>query len=491
MGSGPGLRLGNDSMTPAIVSRRSLLKNGHVDRLDPEFFDRERTELEEVITAAGGKPLSHYCEPSEARVEDPKRRATTNPNAKFHYVEISGIDSRDGFVVPELLLCAEAPSRARMLLVKDAIALSSVRPIRNQVFLVPPDLDRAVGSTGLFILRVNDALPPEVVFAFLKTRFAVSQLDRRARASMYPTLYPPDVLDILVPPIEAGVRESVRSLIREASEARARYLDDFRKTRHLGDDFFAQMGPSELARDLRKRGHRTLKRSELLNATGIARIDAEFYAPAFEAAEKRMREVAPVEPLRALKEIISTGRGLAAGEFSEQDTGGPAVIKVGSLTGLGLRWSEVPFAPPRYLGNLDSDAREGDVIFNSTAHQPLYLAHKTDVISGAPETLKNRLSFVSDLMRVRLKDQDAVPPHYLAAFLRNPLGQEQIKRCIRGTSSHVYPSDIENILVPIPPERLAQELSEGASKAENERRLYSELVVRAVSELEDHIVAGI
>ena len=55
-------------------------------------------------------------------------------------------------------------------------------------------------------------------------------------------------------------------------------------------------------------------------------------------------------------------------------------------------------------------------------------------------------------MRVRLKRQASVPPEYLAAFIRSPLGGEQVRRCARGMTSHVYADDVKMyVQVPLPP----------------------------------------
>lgn len=73
-----------------------------------------------------------------------------------------------------------------------------------------------------------------------------------------------------------------------------------------------------------------------------------------------------------------------------------------------------------------------------------------------------------------------------AGFLRNPLGKEQIRRCVRGVSSHVYPEDIREILVPLPPESVAREVRRRAAKVERHRWRVMERVSGAVLSLEKH-----
>ncbi len=49
--------------------------------------------------------------------------------------------------------CDEAPSRARKLVAAGDVLISTVRPERKAIGVVPADLDGAVCSTGIAVLR--------------------------------------------------------------------------------------------------------------------------------------------------------------------------------------------------------------------------------------------------------------------------------------------------------------------------------------------------
>lgn len=164
-----------------------------------------------------------------------------------------------------------------------------------------------------------------------------------------------------------------------------------------------------------------------------------------------------------------------------------AILKVGALTNVGINWSAVTFAPRKYADVMTLRVIPGDLLFNSTAHQPKYMAHKIDVVSAMPQSLTGRVSFTGDLMRLRVKDPKSCPPHYLAAFLRSPLGKEQIRRSIRGISSHVYPDDIGDILVPIPPPVVAKTIAAKARKRDAVRLEYTDLVKKAIARIDRHV----
>lgn len=220
---------------------------------------------------------------------------------------------------------------------------------------------------------------------------------------------------------------------------------------------------------------------------GIDRLDAEFHAAAFDELLDRMGGLGEVERLGNLlaEDGAVTGASPDADEFLDAGVEeGAAVLKTGAMTGVGVNWAAMSFAPEEFAEAESNRLREGDVVFNSTAHQPKYMAHKIDVIAGIPPHLRDRLTFVSDLMRLRIADQSTLPPHYLAAFLRNPLGKEQIRRVIRGISSHVYPADICEIRIPLPPKEVAAEIASIATEVEASRWQHMHLIRSAIDRAE-------
>lgn len=487
MGGDAGVRLGRGYMTPTVL-RSELLRDGTVDRLDAEYFDSAKVEAERRLHESGGTALRDHYEISDLRVPDPRKDA--GEEDAISYVEIGDIDTRDGFVVGREIPAREAPSRARMKLAPGMVALSAVRPARSQVMLVAPDQVGSIGSTGLVVLRRRKLgrLCPELLFVLLKTRGIIDQLDRRARASMYPTLHPPDVQTIVLPSVDAATADEIVELVQEATRTRARFLELSRDLQRVSEAFFDPFRPARLLADLGSH-HATIRTlTALKSSSGLDRLDAEFHAAAFDELLDRMEECGEVEWLGNLlvEDGALTGASPDADEFLDAEVeGGAAVLKTGAMTGVGVNWAAMSFAPKEFAEVESNRLREGDVVFNSTAHQPKYMAHKIDVIASIPTHLRDRITFVSDLMRLRIADQSTLPPHYLAAFLRNPLGKEQIRRAIRGISSHVYPADICEIRVPLPAKEVATEIACIATEAESARWQHMHLIRTAIDRAEN------
>ena len=471
-----------------VLTRSVLVRRDSLDRLDAEYFDPLRLKAEQALQDAGGSRLGDTYRISETKVPDPAKGA--KPDDVLRYVEIRSVDPRDGFVLYEPIAAVDAPSRARMALEKGMVGLSSVRPIRSQVLLIDKWLDGAVGTNGFVLLERKDSRgpTPEVLFALLKSRPVIAQLDRRTRASMYPTLHPPDVLDVTLPAISGAVSRAVQKQIEQAVDKHSSFLQLADELQGAADAYFASMGPDRLIADLSGRRRTIRKLSDLSGSAGMGRLDAEFHAIAFDAAFKRMRDAGQTEKLGNLLSAAHTGSSPSADEMWEVDPGSSsAILKVGALTNVGINWSAVTFAPRKFADVVTLRVMPGDILFNSTAHQPKYMAHKIDVVSAMPQPLTGRVSFTGDLMRLRVKDPDNCPPHYLAAFLRSPLGKEQIRRSIRGISSHVYPDDIGEILVPVPPKDVAANIAKKARKRDSVRLEYTKLVRDAIGLVEKHV----
>ena len=77
-------------------------------------------------------------------------------NEMFSYIDLSSID-KDKKVIDltqiQRIVSVNAPSRARQIVKKSDILVSTVRPNLNGVAFVPDDLDNATASTGYCVFE--------------------------------------------------------------------------------------------------------------------------------------------------------------------------------------------------------------------------------------------------------------------------------------------------------------------------------------------------
>ncbi len=107
----------------------------------------------------------------------------------FSYIDLSAVDrDRKCITATTRLIGDHAPSRARQLLRRGDVLVSTVRPNLNAVAVVNSEHDGAVGSTGFTVLRPNRALDWRYLFHWVRTREFVASLVRKATGASYPAV---------------------------------------------------------------------------------------------------------------------------------------------------------------------------------------------------------------------------------------------------------------------------------------------------------------
>jgi len=116
--------------------------------------------------------------------------ASSAPDGMFTYIDLSAVDQDAKSVVgARSLHGADAPSRARQLVAKGDVLVSTVRPNLNGVALVPENLDNATASTGFCVLRAcPNLLDRNYLFQWVKSPNFVGDMTRKATGASYPAV---------------------------------------------------------------------------------------------------------------------------------------------------------------------------------------------------------------------------------------------------------------------------------------------------------------
>jgi type I restriction enzyme M protein len=148
---------------------------------------------------------------------------------------------------------------------------------------------------------------------------------------------------------------------------------------------------------------------------------------------------------------IKTGKTPARAAYS--DKGGLFLIKVGNLTGSGINWiaRDRNFIDPSTMTERRVDTiemvRGGDILLTSSAHSPVYIAKKVDIVTKIPKWVGGRASFVGEVMLVRA-NEDRLSATLLLAYLRQPRVAAQIQEMVRGQTAHLHSDDLASLSVP-------------------------------------------
>lgn len=137
-----------------------------------------------------------------AETWSPEREA---PDESFNYIDLSAIDQETKRIVgAREVPCAEAPSRAKQVVLEGDVLVSTVRPNLNGVARIPLELNGATASTGFCVLRpLREKLEGAYLFQWVKSPQFIANMVRRATGASYPAVSDRIVLEsrMLLPPL--------------------------------------------------------------------------------------------------------------------------------------------------------------------------------------------------------------------------------------------------------------------------------------------------
>jgi len=189
--------------------------SGH--RIDAEYFQPAYDEvIKNIKNYRGGfdKLLKHV-----ENVE-PNFDPTKYPEESFCYVELADIDSSIGVIQnTNDIKGQEAPSRARRILKKNDVIVSSVEGSLEKVALVDKEHDGCLASTGFFQFRPLKILP-EVLLILSRTPVLQSQLKKKCSGTILTAIPKKSLDDIVIPLLPLSTQQEIASLIQKSHEAR-------------------------------------------------------------------------------------------------------------------------------------------------------------------------------------------------------------------------------------------------------------------------------
>lgn len=161
-----------------------------------------------------------------AEVIAEKRNPTTTPDKPFLYVDISSVDVLTGMITnPQQLLGVEAPSRARKVIHEGDIIISTCRPTRGAVAIVPKELDNQICSTGFCVIRVKEGISNQYLHFMLRSAVVKEQFRKFSTGSSYPAILDEDVRKTVIPLPEQSIQEQIAKKVHNQTIIRNEKID--------------------------------------------------------------------------------------------------------------------------------------------------------------------------------------------------------------------------------------------------------------------------
>jgi type I restriction enzyme S subunit len=187
--------------TEDLIEESKQLKKGLMQELLTKGIGH--SEFKEV--EVGGRRVKIPVEWELKRVEDcadinqENLSTKTDANYEIEYIDISSIEETGVISNTSLYKYKEAPSRAKRIVNKGDVILSTVRPYLKAFALIEREEENLICSTGYAVLTAKENVDEEFLYHSVCGDRFVSYLSRLMRGTSYPAVNNNDVKITLIP----------------------------------------------------------------------------------------------------------------------------------------------------------------------------------------------------------------------------------------------------------------------------------------------------
>lgn len=336
------------------------------------------------------------------------------------YIDIAAVDKDlKKIVEPTLCLGSEAPSRARQLVQKNDVLVSTVRPNLNSVAVVSEKFSGATASTGYTILRpLPEILDTQYLFHWVKTDHFINEMVKLATGQSYPAVSDKIILNSQIPLPSIEEQHRVASILDKADELR------------------------------QKRQQAIEKLDQLLKATFIDM----FGDPVSNPKGWDLVKVGGV-----VDEFIG-GKNIECPDESESKY---KILKVSAVTSKVYKPNESKFAPNNFEPNPLAIVQQGDLLFSRANTTELVAA--TAYVWDTPENIV----LPDKLWKFSISDDSKVNKLYLWDLFKNTEFRNELSKLSSGTSGsmkNISKGKLNEMLMPLPPKEQQDKFAEISTK---------------------------
>ena len=198
-----------------------------------KLIDEQRWDIDYHLPPIEIKKYNEkiLCEvDSCADVITEKRNPTLEPEKVFTYIDISSVDVTTGIITnPQELIGEEAPSRARKVVRAGDIIISTCRPTRGAIAIVPKEMDNQICSTGFSVIRAHKGINNQYLHFILRSDAVKEQFRKFSTGSSYPAILDDDVKKTIIPLPKKVIQDEIAQRVDEQTRTRNEKIENANK----------------------------------------------------------------------------------------------------------------------------------------------------------------------------------------------------------------------------------------------------------------------
>lgn len=117
----------------------------------------------------------------------------------FTYIDISSVSFENGIDLGHDIVFSQAPSRARRIVKKGDVLVSTVRTYLRAIADIDWDAENVVASTGFAVFSPNDNIIPRFMAFTVKSTDVINQICANSKGVSYPAIQAPLLASVEIP----------------------------------------------------------------------------------------------------------------------------------------------------------------------------------------------------------------------------------------------------------------------------------------------------
>lgn len=182
-------------------------------RLDAEYYQPKYDEIEKELSKKNTLEISkigQICDKNFYPID----------NVEYKYIELADIGAYGEITGCTMAIGSELPTRARRIVRKGDVLISSIEGSLQSCAIVPKEFDNALCSTGFYVMTPNK-INAETLLILLKSTVIQLLLKKGCSGTILTNISKDEFLKIKIPILPEQIQRKIASLIQQSFECKA------------------------------------------------------------------------------------------------------------------------------------------------------------------------------------------------------------------------------------------------------------------------------
>ena len=149
----------------------------------------------------------------------------TREDYTFKYIDISSVSFEDGIALGEDIIFGQAPSRARRIVKKGDVLISTVRTYLRAIADIHWDAENVIASTGFAVYTPNQKINPRFLAYSAKSTDVINQICANYKGVSYPAIQAPILSSVTIPFFAIKEQEAIAAYLDKECEKIGREIE--------------------------------------------------------------------------------------------------------------------------------------------------------------------------------------------------------------------------------------------------------------------------